>query len=257
MSARHVRPRESIRSRTGGGDGSPSRNLRGRTAPEAGPEDLCYAALLDSIRTGQLQPSQRLVEHDLARWLGVGRATVRTALARLEQEGIVVRERYRGARVRQFSQAEAQEILEVRSALEALAARYAAIRATEADVVQLRSIIDAMRACQESGDLLRYSDMNAKLHKKIQETAKHDRLSRMLQALQAQHVRFQYRTILVQGRPQQSLTEHAAIVEAIANNDASAAEKRMRVHLENVIESLRKAQQVDGALAIAGRRSPQ
>ena len=62
----------------------------------ARPED----ELRDAIVSGRLQPNERLVEIDLAQTLGVGRSAVRTALARLEQEGLVEHERHRGARVR-------------------------------------------------------------------------------------------------------------------------------------------------------------
>jgi DNA-binding GntR family transcriptional regulator len=60
------------------------------------PED----AIRERIASGDLQPNEHLVEADLARVLGVGRPAVRTALARLEQEGLVHHVRHRGARVR-------------------------------------------------------------------------------------------------------------------------------------------------------------
>ena len=57
------------------------------------PEDR----LREAIVTGRFQPSERLVETEVARELGVGRSAVRTALARLEHEGLVEHERHRGA----------------------------------------------------------------------------------------------------------------------------------------------------------------
>ena len=58
------------------------------------------------ITGGRFMPNERLIETDLAEALGVNRANVRMALAMLEQEGLVVRERNRGARVRLVSDAE-------------------------------------------------------------------------------------------------------------------------------------------------------
>ena len=63
---------------------------------ELSPEDR----LREAIVTGRFQPSERLIEVEVARELGVGRSAVRTALARLEHEGLVEHERHRGARVR-------------------------------------------------------------------------------------------------------------------------------------------------------------
>jgi FCD domain len=59
-------------------------------------------------------------------------------------------------------------------------------------------------------------------------------------ALKIQNVRFQYRTILVPGRPERSFKEHSAIVEAVAAHDAEAAEAAVRTHLSHVREALRQ-----------------
>ena len=93
-------------------------------------DEECYVRLREAIMREELLPNERLIEMDLAQSLGAGRAAIRTALARLEQEGLVQRERYRGARVRLISEAEAIEILEVRASLESLVARYAAMNAS-------------------------------------------------------------------------------------------------------------------------------
>src|SRR6266568_5961071 len=93
-------------------------------------DDECYVRLREAIMKEEFLPNERLIEMDLAQTLGAGRAAVRTALARLEQEGLVERERYRGARVRLVSETEAIEILEARAALESLAVRYAALNVT-------------------------------------------------------------------------------------------------------------------------------
>ena len=89
-----------------------------------------YARLHDAIISGRLQPNERLVEAELIDLLGVGRTAVRTALVRLAQEGLVVHERNRGARVRYVDETEAVEIVLARAALEALAVRQAAEHAT-------------------------------------------------------------------------------------------------------------------------------
>ena len=97
-------------------------------------DEECYKQLREAILRGEVQPNERLIEMDLAQSLGAGRAAIRTALARLEQEGLVQRERYRGARVRLVSETEAIEILEARAALESLAIRHAALNATADDI---------------------------------------------------------------------------------------------------------------------------
>jgi len=83
-------------------------------------------------------PNERLIEMDPAQLYNVGRAAIRTTLARLEQDGLVEREPNRGARVRAISEEEAVETLEARAVLEGLAARYAARNVTDADIADLR-----------------------------------------------------------------------------------------------------------------------
>ncbi len=205
-----------------------------------------YEQLREAIVSGRLQPNERLIEAELSRELGVGRAVVRAALARLEQEGLVERERNRGARVRMISEREAVEILEARTVLEGLAARYAAERADAEAIGDLRSILTEMRSRLKDGDLLGASDQNARLHERMREAADHPTSARLISGLRSQLVRFQYRTILVPGRSEHSYAEHEAIVDAIAAHDPDAAEAAMRAHLSHVAEALHAATQEPG-----------
>jgi DNA-binding GntR family transcriptional regulator len=198
-----------------------------------------YEDLRAAIVNGELLPGERLIEEELSARLGLGRAAVRMALVRLEHDGLVQRERHRGARVRRVSEAEAIEILEARAALEGLAARHAALDADEAAIDRLRAIIAEMRRLREEGDLIGLSNANARLHGAILEASGHETAKRLSRALSSQIVRFQYRTVLMPGRPDRSLAEHAGIVEAIAARNPDAAEQAMQHHLLHVAEALR------------------
>jgi DNA-binding GntR family transcriptional regulator len=217
------------------------------------PGQDAYATLRDAIVAGELAPSERLVEQELGERYGFSRATVRTALVRLEQDGLVVHERHRGARVRLVSEREAIEILEARAALEGVAARHAAEKATEQDVAELRAITAEMGRLRETGDLLAMSDCNARLHRGILELSGHEAVRRLTATLNSQMVRFQYRTILAPGRPERSLAEHRAIVDAIASGDGEAAEEAMRTHLSHVARALHERVQRAEAAAGAAR----
>ena len=204
--------------------------------PDIRPEDR----LREAIVTGRFQPSERLVETDVARELGVGRSAVRTALARLEHEGLVEHERHRGARVRLINAREPVEILEVRAVLEGLAARHAAANATPDDIDDLGAILAEMRLRLDAGDLLGASDQNALLHGRILEISRHTTVARLIATLKYQLVRFQYRTILLPGRSEHSFSGHSRIVQAIAAADLEDAEQAMRTHLSHVAGALRE-----------------
>ena len=210
-----------------------------------------YARLRDAIVSGRLQPNERLVEAELIGMLGVSRTAVRTALVRLAQEGLVVHERNRGARVRYVDEQEAVEIVLARAALEALAVRQAAENATESDVEDLRSILREMRARLDEDDLLGASDENAVLHARLLELSGNRTVVRLVSGLKSQLVRFQYRTILVPGRSERSFEEHSAIVDAVASGDADVAEAAMRRHLSNVAGALQAPPRVRAAAGAA------
>jgi DNA-binding GntR family transcriptional regulator len=203
-------------------------------------QDGVYERLREAIVTGRLQPNQRLVELDLTESLGASRSSVRTALVRLAHDGLVVHERNRGARVRMVDVGEAVEILEARRVLEGLAAAAAATRATKRDVTALRRILGEMRALLDAGDLLAVSERNGELHRRILAASGHRTTIRLIEGLNSQIVRFQFRTILVPGRSERSFEEHTAIVDAIAGRDPEAAEEAMRAHLAHVADALRQ-----------------
>jgi DNA-binding GntR family transcriptional regulator len=208
------------------------------TAVAAAAERDAYEILAEEILAGRLSPNERLVEADLVARLGLSRGAVRIALVRLEQDRIVVREPHRGARVRRVSEEEAVEILEIRAALEGVAAAHAARRATAEQVAAITAIAERMTRLQRAGDLLAMSDANAEMHRLILEASGHDTVRRLISGLKSQLVRFQYRTILASGRSARSLSEHQTIVDAIANRDPDGAEQAMRTHLSNVARAL-------------------
>ena len=193
-----------------------------------------YAALREAIVRGDLAPNARLVESDLGTAYEMSRGAVRTALIRLEQEGLVVREPHKGARVRQVSDDEAVEILQARAVLEGLAVRLTAQRIDDAGAERLRACLARQRELLELGDLLGASEANADLHAALLELSGHGTALRLIRALNSQTVRYQYRTILIPGRSAASVEEHAAIVEAVVAGDADRAEAAMRNHLFNV-----------------------
>jgi DNA-binding GntR family transcriptional regulator len=201
-------------------------------------DDDGYLRLREAIVRGELAPNQRLVEADMSNAFRMPRAAVRTALVRLEHEGLVEREPHRGARVRLVSEQEAVEILQARASLEGLAAREAAMRITKATAAEVRAVLARQRAALGGQDLLGASDVNAELHAKIVDLSGHTTAQRLIRSLNSQMVRFQFRTILIPGRPTQSLEEHAAIVEAVTAGEAEKAERAMRRHLTNVAKAL-------------------
>jgi DNA-binding GntR family transcriptional regulator len=196
--------------------------------------------LREAIMSGTFLPNQRLIEVELIAFLETSRTRVRMALARLEQEGLVVIEPNRGARVRLVSDKEALEITQTRRVVEGLVAREAAEKIDDEGRRSLRKIVSEMDDLFNRGDLLGYSTKSGVLHAEIQRLSGHGIATRILQNLHSQIIRFQYRTALMAGRAAQALQEHKDVAEAVCSGDGEKAELVMRKHLEAVEQALKK-----------------
>ncbi|HVA37240.1 MAG TPA: GntR family transcriptional regulator [Candidatus Dormibacteraeota bacterium] len=198
-------------------------------------------SIREAIASGRFHPNERLVEESLSQLFRANRSAVRLALARLEQEGLVVREPNRGARVRVVLPHEAVQLAEARSVLEALIARHAATNVTPADADELRGIQRELERLYAAGDLMAYLSENVRLHSAIVRIANQEVAAKLLRGLRYQSVSAQFRSFLQPGRPTESVSEHAALVDAIVSGDPDAAEHAMRSHLDAAVESVKRA----------------
>ncbi len=209
--------------------------MSGHTDPD--PRQAVVQAIRAAIVRGEYAPRQRLVEVDLCERFGISRFVARAALQELSALGLVEFERNRGARVRVISIAEAIEITQVRRLLEGHEAARAAQRVSAAEAAALRHIVVDMRMAVERSELLRYSELNARLHAAIRDISAHETTARLLRQLRDQTVRHQFTLALVPGRPAVSLTQHERIVAAVTARDPVRAEQAMHDHLQSVIDA--------------------
>ena len=202
--------------------------------------DTVTDELRSDILSGKLEPGDRLLEIQLADQYSCGRAAIRSAIVTLTSEGLVEREANRGATVRRISITEAIQITEARSALESLIAAQAARIAGEAEHRELRTVIDDMREAVGSGNARAYSDLNAVLHRRLREMSDHEIASQLVANLRNRAAHHQYRLAVMPGRPEESLEQHAAIVDAVVAGDEAAAAHAMTTHLQSVIDVLNR-----------------
>jgi DNA-binding GntR family transcriptional regulator len=198
-----------------------------------------YTALRRSILNGDFAPGQRLVEEELAATLGVTRQSLRAALLDLTTEGLVERIPNRGARVRVVSTAEAVQITECRMALEALCAVKAALNVTDEEAAQLRELGENLKRAVAEGNPFKYSELNRELHRRVGVISRQTVAVALLDRLHGQLVRHQFQLALRPGRPEVSVGEHLAILNAIADRRPEDANLAVRAHLASVISALR------------------
>ncbi|MGW0186040.1 GntR family transcriptional regulator [Streptomyces sp. NPDC003362] len=202
-------------------------------------KQLALSRLRQAILRGEMAPAQRLVENELAEQFGVTRASIRAALIDLEAQGLVERIRNRGSRVRVVTVEEAVAITECRMVLEGLCAAKAAVAASDEQLDELTGLGTAMSKAVADGEPMTYSDLNQDLHARIRDFSGQATAVDLLERLNAQLVRHRFQLALRPGRPQRSLNEHLALIEAIRAREPQAAEAAARAHLASVIEALR------------------
>jgi DNA-binding GntR family transcriptional regulator len=203
-------------------------------------------SLLDKLRMaiyhGEFTPGQRLVESELSQKYETSRGAVREALALLQNEGLVIRQRNRSAWVRPVTLSEAIEITEVRAVVEGLCAAKAAARATKADHRELRRMAEEMTEAVKRGDVLTDSRISDEIHAKIRAIAGQVTAARILDRLRYQDVRYQFHVSLLPGRLVQGHKEHMDIIDAVIAGDPVAAEQITRDHFASVIDAMRRLQ---------------
>jgi DNA-binding GntR family transcriptional regulator len=215
----------------------------------AAARDAAERTLRAAISGGELSPGHRLVEAELAERIGVNRSSVRQALDALIAEGLVERIPNRGARVRVVPTDEAVAITECRMSLEGLLARKAAERITDDEAGRLCAHQRAMADAVEAGDPVRYARLIGQLYGLVHDAARHPVATGLVERLQAQLVRHQFRLSLRPGRPRVSLQELTALVGAIADRDPDRAEAAVVAHFRSVIAALTEPSQETGGLA--------
>lgn len=196
--------------------------------------DADYKPLRDRVRDelreriidGVYPPGTRLVETEIAAQLGVSRLPVREGLRALESEGFVKTLPRRGAVVVELSPQDVEELFDVREALEMLASRQAAERATKAELRRVRAILD--RACRalDAGDRVALGRANEAFHDAILRLSGNKLLQSVLEPLQGRLHWLLRQT----GDPYDLLEEHTAWFEAIAAGSPDLAAERAREH---------------------------
>ena len=195
------------------------------------------AAVRDGVRDGRFVPGQRLIEADLVRDLGVGRNALREALSRLASDGIVTIEPHRGASITRLSRDDVAQLYELREVVEGLAARLAAERIDQpGHRERLSAALEAMRAAARTAPMPEYIDENIEFHRAIVELSGRPRLSELVEQLQLQTFRIQFRSATARDRTgmrQYSMDEHETLAAAILAGDPETAENTMRAHLRH------------------------
>jgi DNA-binding GntR family transcriptional regulator len=202
--------------------------------------DRISASIRDSIIEGKLVPGERLAEPDVANQLGVSRTPLREAFLQLEAEGFLTVNPRKGAVVSALSLKDAEETYEIKSCLEALAARLSVKFLNPTILKELRDINNRMRtiANSEEKNYKEFLELNAEFHQKINDNCGNDKLRKTIVVLRNQTLRYNYIYLSLISHLDESVHEHDSFISALENKDESEIEILVKNHGENARKAL-------------------
>lgn len=197
-------------------------------------ERRVYERLRDEIVSGSLQPGAQLVETRIAEELGVSKTPVREALIRLQRDGLVEIEPYRGARVLEPSADDVREILELRELIECAIARDLAARRPAAMLAALERSIEGSRQARDAGDTERLLDGLTEFSDLLAEACGNSRMAKLLVDLRSVMLLIASSSLRAPGREARSIAEHERILAAIEAGDGDGAALATSAHVRSI-----------------------
>jgi phosphonate utilization transcriptional regulator len=193
------------------------------------------------ILRGELAVGQRINESELAARFGTSRGPIREALRALEESRLVRSEKNRGVFVREISVAEADEIYDVREALDQLIGQRVAERATPEQLRELDAVLAEMDGATDKQDVKSYHTLNLKFHDMLVDFAGNARLIETYRLLTRGLLLFRLRGLQDGGGFAVSNTEHRAVMRAVAQRDSARAGQLLRQHATKSRARMHKA----------------
>ena len=202
----------------------------------------CYGRLHELVVSGGLAPGTRLAELPLAAQLGVSRPTIREALRRLEDDGLV-RSDGRSLRVERMGIDELRGALEMRGALEALHAELAAARVHHGRVApyelsHLEKLAHDAESATDAGDHAEAAQCNRRFHRAIDTLAANPVSDAALARLWNRILVATERSLSAPHRGSLVANEHHELIDAIATGQAQRAADIARAHVRGTIATL-------------------
>lgn len=185
----------------------------------------------EQIVTGSYPPGKRLDETDLANTFGVSRTPIREALIQLASAGLVEVRPRRGAIVTEIGPQRLCKMFEVMAELEAMCAKLAARRITQAEQQTLLAAHQACQKARDENDPDTYYRLNERFHHLIYAASHNGFLAEQAGAMHRRLRPYRRLQLRVRNRMNKSFSEHGEIVEAIIAGNGELAAERLRGHI--------------------------
>jgi GntR family transcriptional regulator, trigonelline degradation regulator len=188
--------------------------------------------LRQAILSGRFRPGDRLIGRELCELLGVSRTSLREAVRLLESQGLVINIPQKGLVVATMTRQEAEEIYQVRAAVEGQAGRLFAERANSEQQVALQEALSAVEGVLRSALVPSLVDAKNHFYAVLLSGAANRTLTTIADALRDRITWLRYLTLAQPGRASQSVAEMRRILEAVLARDRAGASAACVEHVE-------------------------
>lgn len=197
-----------------------------------------FHKLQEDILSGKYAIDEELKEKTIGDELGVSRTPVREALRQLELQGLVTITPNKGAHVVGFSKQDMNDIYEIRSVLEGLCAKWAALKATDEQIEELEEIVYLTEFHVSKGHSEQVFELDNKFHEKLYEASGSKVLKSVLSDYHHYVQRVRRTTLKSKERSEKSNDEHRMIAEAIREHNSEKAQLLANQHIMRTMENI-------------------
>ena len=205
--------------------------------------DVVFNTIKDGIITGRLKPGERLLENQLAEELGVSRTPIREALRMLEIENLVDLIPRKGAQVKEMSEKDIKDVLEIRKVLEELASSLAAENITKQEIMELKKAHSDFVEAFDNGDRKAVLEADIHFHDIIFRATKNDKLVQIISNISIQMFRYRITYLKLLADITVPSQQHLELIKAFEKRDSHKARTISAEHIEDqtieILKSLR------------------
>ena len=196
-----------------------------------------YSLVRKAIVMGHLAPGAPINEVEIARRLAISRTPVREAVKRVSDEGLIEVFAQHGTFVSDIRRSQVEEAYIIRIALEVESVERAAATITRR---QIQDIEDIHQAHETAVRRARYDEAIARdddLHRAIAEVNGLSMLWKVVDVTKAQMDRCRLNSLPDPGAGLETILQHRAVIDALAQRDADAAKQAMKLHLSTSLRN--------------------
>lgn len=194
---------------------------------------IIFEKVREDILNDVYVDGEKIVEAKLAEELGVSRTPVREALKQLELDGLVESIPNRGVIVKGITEQDIADIYTIRIAIEGIAANWSVRRISDEEIAALKEVYELMEFYTARGDADKTFELNTKFHEIIYKATRSRYMEHVLKDFQMFIKSTRSKSLKSEGRLEEALGEHKAVLEAFLTHDPDAAVSAVLAHVNN------------------------